>query len=202
MQARSSGQRWAGLTVLGSVLVVVGVGWFVLRELEWDVFGAISAAGWPLFVVIPGVALLVASLVPTPPRGVGLAIAGTIVTVVGGVLFYQQGTGHWESWAYAWALVGPGAAGLGMLVYGLIFDQRDLLAVGARLAAISAAIFVVGYWFFETLFTTGRVPFELGEWWPVLVIGIGLSALAAGLLSRGSRTGHPTIHPNAQGDTR
>ena len=51
----------------------------------------------------------------------GFAIAGSIVTTVGSVLLYQQTTGHWESWAYAWALVGPGAAGLGMLVYGLLF---------------------------------------------------------------------------------
>jgi len=202
MQARSSAQRWGGLTVLGSILVVVGVGWFVLRELGWDVLGAISDAGWPYFVIIPGLALLIASLIPNPPRGVGFAIAGTIVTLVGSVLLYQQATGHWESWAYAWALVGPGGAGLGMLVYGLIFRQRDLLAIGARLVAIAAAIFVAGFWFFETVFTTGKAPVELGEWWPVLVIGAGLFALAAGLLGRGSRGGNPTIHRNAQGETR
>jgi hypothetical protein len=202
MQAGPSVQRWGGLTVFGGILVVVGVGWFVLRELGWDVVGAISDAGWPYFVIIPGVALLIASLIPSPPRGVGFAIAGTIVTVVGSVLLYQETTGHWESWAYAWALVGPGGAGLGMLVYGLIFRQRDLLAAGARLVAIAAAIFVAGYWFFETVFTTGKAPVELGEWWPVLVIGAGLCALVAGWLSRGSPSGDSTIRPNTEGGIR
>jgi hypothetical protein len=202
MQARNSVQRWGGLTVLGTILVLVGLGWFVLRELLIDPFEAIADAGWPFFVIIPGVVMLIASLVRTPPHGVGLAIAGSIVTTVGAVLFYQQATGNWESWAYAWALVGPGAAGLGMAVYGLIFGQRDLLAAGARLIAIAAAIFAVGYWYFETIFATGRAPLELGQWWPVVVVGVGLLALVAGFLSRGSRTGDPRIHASSQGDVR
>jgi hypothetical protein len=202
MQARNSVQRWGGLTVLGTVLVLVGVGWFVLRELRIDPFEAIADAGWPFFVIIPGVVMLIASLVRTPPHGVGLAIAGSIVTTVGAVLFYQQATGNWESWAYAWALVGPGAAGLGMAVYGLIFGQRDLLAAGARLVAIAAAIFAVGYWYFETIFATGRAPLELGQWWPVVVVGSGLLALIAGFLGRGSRNGERRIHPSTSGDVR
>jgi hypothetical protein len=202
MQARNSVERWGGLTVLGTILVLVGVGWFVLREFRIDPFAEIADAGWPFFVIIPGVALLLASLVRTPPHGVGLAIAGSIVTTVGAVLFYQQATGHWESWAYAWTLVGPGAAGLGMLVYGLIFGLRDLLAPGARLIAIAAAIFVAGYWYFETVFATGRSPIELGAWWPVVVVGAGLLVMVAGLLNRGSGTADPRIHPSAPGDVR
>lgn len=202
MQARDSVQRWGGLTVLGTILVLVGAGWFVLRELRIDPLGAIADAGWPYFVIIPGVVMLVASLVRTPPHGAGFAIAGSIVTTVGAVLLYQQATGHWESWAYAWALVGPGGAGLGMLFYGLIFGQRDLLAAGARLIAIAAAIFAVGYWYFETIFASGRAPLELGEWWPIVVVGAGLLALVAGLLSRGSRQDVSQIHPSERGDVR
>lgn len=197
MQARSSADRWGGLTLFGAGLVIMGIAWFVLRELAIDPFKAVAEAGWPFFVIIPGVAMLLVSLVRTPPRGVGLAIAGSILTTVGCVLLYQQTTGHWASWAYAWALVGPGAAGLGMLVYGLIFGQRDLLAPGTRLVAIAAAIFAAGYWYFETIFATGRAPVALGEWWPVVVIGIGLVALAAGFLSRGPRTGSRTDRSNA-----
>lgn len=197
MQSRTSAERWGGLMVLGTALIVVGIGWFILRELAIDPFRAVADAGWPYFVILPGVALLLVSLVRTPPRGLGFAIAGSIVTTVGCVLLYQQTTGHWTSWAYAWALVGPGAAGLGMLVYALIFGQRDLLAPGARLVAIAAAIFAVGYWYFETIFSTGQAPVALGEWWPVVVIGIGLIALAVGFLSRGSRTDSPTNHSNA-----
>ena len=57
------------------------------------------------------------------PRGLGFAIAGTIVTTIGFLLLYQDSTGHWESWAYAWALLTL-AAGLGTLIYGLAIGRR------------------------------------------------------------------------------
>ena len=64
MQSKTATERWAGLTVLGVALVIVGAGWFLLRELQIDPFKAISDAGWPYFVILPGVVLLLASLVP------------------------------------------------------------------------------------------------------------------------------------------
>jgi hypothetical protein len=200
MRSRASG-GWNGLAVVGALLVATGIGWFVVRELGLDPFAAIADAGWPFFVVIPGVILLVASLIPQPPRGVGFAIAGAIVTTVGAVLFYQDTTGHWESWAYAWALVGPGAAGLGMLVYGLIFGQRELISVGARLIAIAAVIVTVGYWYFETVFATGRTPIDLGVWWPVVIVAIGIAALVAGIVSRGRAMHDGSHRSDARGGT-
>ena len=202
MQSRTSYERWNGLAVVGALLVVGGVGWFVARELQFDPFGAVANAGWPFFVISPGVILLTSSLIPKPPQGVGLAIAGTIVTAVGTVLLYQQTTGHWASWAYAWALVGPGAAGLGMAVYGLIFRQRDLVLVGARLVAIGAAIFVAGYWFFETVFATGRAPVDLGTWWPIVMVAIGIAALVAGFAGREHGTNDGASPSDAQGGAR
>jgi hypothetical protein len=89
-----------------------------------------------------------------------------------------------------------------MVVYGLIFAQRDLLAAGARLVAIAAAIFVAGYWYFETIFDTGRAPFELGQWWPVVVVAVGVLALVAGFLGRRSRNGDPQIRSSAPGGVR
>ena len=187
MRTGFSIERWNGLALVGALLVVGGVGWFVARELRFDPFAAIADAGWPFFVIIPGVILMASSLIPKPPNGVGFAVAGSIVTTVGLVLLYQESTAHWESWAYGWVLVGPGAAGLGMLLYGLIFGQRDLVSVGARLAGIAVAIFVVGYWFFETVFATGRAPVDLGAWWPVAIIVAGLAVLTVGLASGGRR---------------
>ena len=107
-------RRRNGLASPARFLFVAGVGWLVARDLRLDPFAPIADAGWPFFVIIPGVILMLSSLIPKPPGGVGFAIAGSIVTTVGLVLLYQEQTAHWESWAYAWALVGPGAAGLGM----------------------------------------------------------------------------------------
>lgn len=47
MQARNSVQRWGGLTVLGTLLVLVGIAWFALRELRIDPFEAIADPGGP-----------------------------------------------------------------------------------------------------------------------------------------------------------
>jgi hypothetical protein len=192
------------LAVVGTLLVVAGVGWLMARDLRLDPFVAIADAGWPFFVIIPGVILMLSSLIPKPPQGVGFAIAGSIVTTVGLVLLYQEETAHWESWAYAWALVGPGAAGLGMLVYGLIFDQRNLVSAGLRLATIAAALFVAGYWFFETVFATGRAPVDLGAWWPVVIIVAGLAVLTVGLASSGggNRGKDRSTPANGQGGIR
>jgi hypothetical protein len=175
----------------------------VSRELRFDPFATIADAGWPFFVIVPGVVLILLSLIPRPPRGVGFAMAGSIVTMVGLVLLYQEETAAWESWAYAWALVGPGAAGLGMLLYGLIFGQRDLVSAGARLTAIAVALFVVGYWFFETIFATGRPPVDLGGWWPVAVIVAGFAVLTVGLVGGRGKDGveRPTS-PGGQGGIR
>lgn len=173
--------------LVGSILVVGGIAALALRLAGVDVIDVVGDSGWPLFVIIPGLVLLAASLFPVAPRGVGFAVAGSIVTMVGLVLLYQETTGHYESWAYAWALVGPGAAGLGLLGYGLLFRQRDLVTPGLWLVTISAVVFTVGFWFFETVFDTGRVPADLETWWPVVFIGVGVVVLVAGLLGTGRR---------------
>ena len=136
--------------VAGIVLILLGAGVLALREWGIDPIERIADAGWPLFVVLPGLALLAMALVPAPPRGVGFAIAGCIVTSIGLVLWWQEQTDRYETWAYAWALIGPGAAGLGMLVYGALTRTSDLVRLGLRLLAIAGVLFLGGAWFFET----------------------------------------------------
>jgi hypothetical protein len=186
MQAQSSPDR-RGVVAVGTLLILLGLGAFALQAGGYDLFDAASGDGWPIFVIVPGLVLLTAALVAPVPKGVGFAIAGSIVTTVGLVLFYQQATGHWESWSYAWALVGPGAAGLGMLAYGLVFRQGELVRSGLGLAGIAAVIFVIGFWFFETLYDSGRVPAELDTWWPVALIGVGVAVLIGGMVESNRR---------------
>lgn len=175
--------------IVGSILVLGGIAALALRLAGVDVVDFVGESGWPLFVIVPGLVLLAASLFPAAPRGVGFAIAGSIVTVVGLLLLYQESSGHWESWAYAWALVGPGGAGLGLLAYGLLFRQRDLVTPGLLLVAIAAVLFTGGFWFFETIFDSGRVPADLETWWPVALIGAGVIVLVAGFVRTGPRQG-------------
>jgi hypothetical protein len=95
---------------------------------------------WPLIVVGVGAAFL---LFGGGTSAVGLVIPGAIVLGIGCMLYVQNLTGWWNSWAYAWALI-PGFTGLGLLV----FDQLTTASPGVKttayiLLAVSAALFLV-----------------------------------------------------------
>ena len=166
-------------TVVGLILILAGGALFLARQAGLDVIGSIAEAGWPLLVILPGVILLIAAIVTRPPDGIGFAIAGSIVVTVGGILLYQQETGHWESWSYVWALI-PGAAGLAMVVYGALARIDHFVGKGLRLMAIAGTLFLVGMWYFETVFRSGDAPIDLATWWPLFLIGIGVVVVARG----------------------
>lgn len=167
-------------TAAGLVLLAVGGVALAARQAGVEL-GSLVDGGWPLFIIVPGVALLAAAFVPAPPDGLGFAIAGSIVTTVGAILLYQQTSGNWESWAYAWALI-PLAAGSGMSVYGLLTGHRDIAGSGVRLAVVAGLLFLIGTWYFNAVFETGRIPIDIGTWWPVVVLGLGLLVLGRALL--------------------
>lgn len=181
--------------VFGLILIAVGAAVLLLRLFDVDAIAWVSDLGWQLFIILPGLALLAMALVPQPPRGAGFAIAGSIVTTVGLILAYQEANDVFESWAYAWALL-PGAAGVAMTVYGFFAGERDLLATGLRIALIAVALFVAGFWFFETTFATGRAPLDLEAWWPVLVIAVGGLITVSAFIGRGAAgPTRPNVEP-------
>lgn len=170
-----------GAAILGVILVVVGIAFFVGQyfDLAW------GDIGWPLYVIVPGLVMLVFGL--SQSHAPGLTIAGTIVTSVGLVLFYQNATDHWESWAYAWALVGPAASGLGMVLHGLRFGNGKLVREGFWPIVTGVALFAVGFIFFEGVIGLSGDRWNLAEWvMPVIVIGLGVLILGRALLSRGA----------------
>jgi uncharacterized RDD family membrane protein YckC len=137
--------RRAGSSVaLGVVLVVVGLFYLIVQLFGID----LSSFGWPLFVIIPGLTLLIVGFVSL---GTGAAIPGGILTMVGLVLAYQNSTGRWERWAYAWALVAPGGVGLGLFLRGLREHNNGLIKQGRSLMFIAALIFLIGFVFFESI---------------------------------------------------
>jgi hypothetical protein len=137
---RSGGSSMA----LGVVLVVVGI--FALGVV---VFGVdLTQYGWPLFVIIPGLTLLVVGFVG---GGVGASVPGGIVTMLGLVLAYQSSSGDWASWAFAWALVAPGGVGLGLYLQALRDRDAVMLRRGRTLIFIAALIFMIGFVFFESI---------------------------------------------------
>jgi hypothetical protein len=150
--------------VFGGFLVLLGV-WFLLAQFVPGLRLWIDASNsWPLFVIGTGVFLLFLGGVLGVPE---MAIPACIVGGIGGLLYWQNATGRWETWAYAWALI-PGFVGLGIMIAGLFRGEgRGALRAGGALVFISLVLFAVfGY------FLGGSQVF--GLYWPVALILLGL----------------------------
>lgn len=130
---------------------------------------------WPMIVIASGVGLLVLGLLVGAP---GMAIPASIVSGVGLLLYWQNATGNWESWAYAWALI-PGFAGVGIILNGMLGGERmsQALKAGFWLILISLTLFVI--------FASWLGGLNLfGPYWPVLLILLGLLVLVRNILRR------------------
>lgn len=168
-----------GTAALGAILITIGVIFFAGQQLNVDW----GDAAWPFYVIAPGLALMAFGL--TQSNGSGLTIAGSITTIVGAVLLYQNATDHWESWAYAWALVGPGGSGVGMLLYGTRSGNGRMARDGFWQILTALGIFAAGFFFFEGIIGISGEPFPLPQWvLPVVVIGLGVLVLFRGFTSR------------------
>jgi hypothetical protein len=155
----------------GVVIILLGVFFLVLQLVPGLQVWLDISNSWPLIIIGVGVFLLVLGLLVGAPA---MAVPACIVGGIGGLLFYQNATNTWESWAYAWALI-PGFVGVGILLAGLLGGEfRKSLAAGLWLVFISAILFL----FFASFL--GGLGF-LGAWWPVLVIALGVGLLVRAL---------------------
>ncbi len=156
----------------GVVLVLLGLWFLVVQTVpgmqQW--FGAEDA--WPLIIVGIAVAFLVFGIIGGIP---GMSIPACVIGGIGLLLWWQNATGNWESWAYAWALI-PGFVGVGVIINGLLgHDTRQSITGGAWLIVISAVLFLIFGSFLGGLNL-------LGPYWPVLVIAFGVLLLIQSFL--------------------
>ena len=166
--------------VVGLVLVVIGALLFV-GQLTGIGIGDV---GWPFIIVAVGAVLLFLGLFVNSEQG--MVIGGTVVTTVGLLLAYQNATGLWATWAYAWALVGPAASGLGLAIWGIRTGDAGATRNGFWGFLGGLALFAVGFLFFEGVIGLSGERLPLAEWvLPAAVVAIGVVLLARGLLSRG-----------------
>jgi len=158
---------------VGIVLVVVGLFFLVMRLFNID----LSSYGWPLYVIIPGLTLLVVGFVSL---GSGGTIPGGIITMTGLVLAYQNSTGDWASWSYAWALVIPFGVGVGVLLQGLRDRDPRQLKQARTLMFWGVLIFMIGFVLFESILNISGIDYGIfgRAALPVLLIVIGVTLLA------------------------
>ena len=155
----------SGLGV-GILLIALGL-LFLAGQLFPGIFGRVGAFTWPMIVVGVGVFLLVLGLVTGNP---GMSVPACIVGGIGLLLYWQNATGNFASWTYAWTLI-PGFVGVGVILEGLLGGHfgRGLVR-GGWLILISLVMFAI-----FASFLGG--PQFLGVYWPALLILLGILAL-------------------------
>lgn len=144
----------------GVILILVGLFFLAIQFFPGWLSFIDFANYWPFIIVGVGGLFLVAAIAGTP----ALAIPGSIVGGIGLLLLWQNISGNWASWAYAWALI-PGFVGVGQLLFNLLDppSRSGRVREGRHLITISAIMFVIAFVFFNGL------PI-LGNFWPVLLI--------------------------------
>src|SRR4029450_1418066 len=111
---------------VGGLVVLVGIGVGLGQALGRGLGGV----GWPLLVIVPGLALLGVGLTAAGRLGEVLATLGGLVTMAGLVLGVQNATDRFDTWAYAWPLVVLVGPGIGRWLVGVVRGRGDLAASG------------------------------------------------------------------------
>ncbi len=160
--------------VMGFLLVFVGA-LLLAARLVPELRGWLDLWSWPIYVIAAGAGLFLLGLLLSEPD---LAIPACIVAGIGGILYWQNATGNWDTWSFAWTLI-PGFAGIGTVLSGLLGSaarRRKLVGEGLQTMLVSAVMFLIFASFF------GR-PL-LGDYWPVLLILLGLILMGRVLFQR------------------
>jgi hypothetical protein len=175
MTGRTSPQR--GGLIVGLLLILLG-GTALLVQV-----GGLSI-GWPIWILLPGAALVVGAFAVGGPGGSGMAAVGGIVTMVGVVLAVQEAADLYQTWAYAWALVAPGGVGAGLAVYGLLARRGEDLRGGLGALFVGVVIFLVGFLFFEGVIGLSGERFgsltDVAV--PLALVGIGVVVLVGAFI--------------------
>jgi len=197
-------QSWSGwwsswLYLWPLVLAALGIG-FVMGNLlgmggkkvralglVWMAEAGIAVAGlialriflpplfsWALIILGLGAMLFVSAVLAGVP---GLAIPGSILGVLGAMLYAQNATGLWESWSYLWPLV-PGSVGIGLVLANTLgMGGRAVRRTGWSLIGWHLVVAMVFAFFFAF---DGR----LMRLWPLALVLAGLGLLARSALRR------------------
>lgn len=98
---------------------------------------------FPFYLVVSGMFLFATSLETESHIGEWIASFSWTINMFGLLLFYQHGTGDWESWIYSWPLIFPVGPGLGQLIYGALKARRDPFERGKILLQLGLGLFVL-----------------------------------------------------------
>lgn len=186
-----SNKRFSGTLVAGVVLIALG-----LLSLLGQIFRGFPFWSylWPLIIIGVG-GLFFVGMFAGGKSFAGLAIPGTLIGGLGLMMFLQNLTGYWESWAYSWTIILV-LVGLGIFIMGLYSEDMHRRQAGLRVMKVGAILFIIFGGFFELIFNAFR-PLGIQQYiFPLLLVGLGiyLVVVRSGLLtSRRLDSTNPTI---------
>lgn len=156
------------------ILILVGAWLMAVQFVPALQIFTITERSWLLIIVAFGAAWAVTALVTWTP---GFLVPASIFFGIGGLLYYQNTTGNWASWAYVWTLI-PGFVGVGVFFAELLQGRiRQAIVGGGWLVIISATMYLV-----FASFLGG--PNWLGPYWPLLIILLGVISLVQAFFHR------------------
>jgi hypothetical protein len=165
--------------VLGAILILVAA-WLIATRVDPNLAKLIQLPPfeWPMWVILAGAALLVIGLLVGAPD---MAVPACIVAGVGGILYYQNATGRWDSWSYMWTLI-PGFVGIGSILAGLLGnDLNHSVRQGLNTLIVSVILFAI----FGTIFNAWTIFGNYSIYVPIALLFLaGIWLIVRGLLRR------------------
>jgi len=164
-----STQRNPGALVGGALLLALGV-----LALLGQVFRGFNfwSAFWPLIILAFG-AMFFVGMIAGGKSLSGLAVPGAIISTIGLILFYQNLSGHWESWSYAWTVI-LFSVGLGIYIMGRYGEDEGQRKSGLTVMRVGAILFVLFGGFFELIFSAGHKFGPRQFFFPAALILLGI----------------------------
>lgn len=147
-----------------AAIALIGIGVMSLTSLS---------VMWPMFILLPGLMMLGVALWGGRAGAAAMSIPGMFVSGLGGLLFIQNWTGYWESWAYAWTLLIT-FIGMGFMLMGQRLEERSVHSMGNRLAKAGLYLFAGFAIFFELIIGISGGGGTLGA---LIMVGLGLFLL-------------------------
>jgi LiaI-LiaF-like transmembrane region len=161
-----------GTAIGGLLLIGLGVLFLLGQFVRFDIWHYL----WPFFVIGFGLMFFVGMIAGGKEAG-GLAIPGSLFTMLGLLFLYQNAFNHWASWAYAWALLAPTSVGIGLMIFGRWSDKPGLYQPGWLLMIIGLTIFLALGAFFELLAGIAGFASPGRVLWPLVLILVGVLLL-------------------------
>ena len=162
MASDKKGMVWGGLGLISLGIVLV-----LAQLIGWEQI-------WPVFVVLGGLAFL-AGYVVGGFQDAGLVFVGVGATLVGLFFFgFTLGPWAWEEMAKLWPvflLIG----GVAFVALFLAERGRDMGTLGVGLVAFVAGVAGLAV-------TYGLLGTDIVQYWPLLLVLLGLVVLVGGLL--------------------